>query len=117
MPRSTVLVRDAELSRLPAAAQVRPRPVVLFAGLVGLYVGAAKLGLHLSVAHGLITPVWAPTGIALAALVLLGPRYWPAVAIGAFIANATTGASLPEAAFISVGNALEAIVGAALLRR
>ena len=90
---------------------------MLFAGLVGLYVGAAKLGLHLSVAHGLITPVWAPTGIALAALVLLGPRYWPAVAIGAFIANATTGASLPEAFFISVGNALEAIVGAALLRR
>jgi signal transduction histidine kinase len=85
--------------------------------VVGLYVGAAKLGIDLSVAHGVITPVWAPTGIALAALVLFGPRLWPAVAIGALIANATSGASLPVAAAISVGNTLEAVAGAALLRR
>lgn len=81
------------------------------------YVGAARLGLELSVAHGVITPVWAPTGIALAALVLFGPRLWPAVAVGAFIANATGGASLAEAAGISIGNTLEAVVGALLLRR
>jgi PAS domain S-box-containing protein len=60
--------------------------------------------------------VWAPSGIALAALVLLGPQLWPAVAIGALVANATTGASLPVAAFIAVGNTLEPVVGAALLR-
>jgi PAS domain S-box-containing protein len=79
------------------------------------YVGAAKLGLELSVAHGVITPVWAPTGIALAALVLFGRRLWPAIALGAFVANATSGASLPEAAAISFGNTLEAVVGATLL--
>src|SRR5207248_2324436 len=45
-----------------------------FAAVVGVYFGAAKLGLDLSVAHGVITPVWAPTGIALAALVLFGSR-------------------------------------------
>jgi PAS domain S-box-containing protein len=60
--------------------------------------------------------VWAPSGIALAALVLLGPQLWPAVAIGALVANATTGASLPVAAFIAVGNTLEPVIGAALLR-
>jgi signal transduction histidine kinase len=64
-----------------------------------------------------ITPVWAPTGIALAALVLFGLRLWPAVALGALIANATSGASIPEAAAISVGNTLEAVVGTALLLR
>jgi signal transduction histidine kinase len=90
---------------------------VLFLALVGLYVGAAKLGIALSVAHGLITPVWAPTGIALAALVLFGLRLWPAVAIAAFVANATSGGSLGEAAVISVGNTLEAVVGAFLLSR
>jgi PAS domain S-box-containing protein len=79
------------------------------------YFGAAKLGIELSVAHGVITPVWAPTGIALAALVLFGRRLWPAVALGAFVANATSGASLPEAAAISFGNTLEAVVGATLL--
>ena len=77
--------------------------------------GAAKLGIELSVARGVITPVWAPTGIALAALVLFGVRLWPAVALGAFVANATSGASLAEAAAISVGNTLEAVVGALLL--
>ncbi|HYX89254.1 MAG TPA: MASE1 domain-containing protein [Gaiellaceae bacterium] len=85
--------------------------------MVGLYVGAAKLGIELSVAHGVITPVWAPTGIALAALVLFGPRFALAVALGALIANATSGASLSEALFISVGNTLEALVGRELLVR
>jgi PAS domain S-box-containing protein len=90
---------------------------LLFLALVAVYVGAAKLGIESSVAHGVITPVWAPTGIALAALVLFGLRLWPAVALGAFIANAISGASLGEAAVISVGNTLEAVVGTVLLRR
>jgi PAS domain S-box-containing protein len=90
---------------------------LLFLALVGVYVGAAKVGIESSVAHGVITPVWAPTGIALAALVLFGLRLWPAVLLGAFIANAISGASLGEAAAISVGNTLEAVVGTVLLRR
>ena len=93
------------------------RYALLFAAVTVAYVAAAKLGIELSVARGLVTPVWAPTGIALAALILFGWRLWPAVALGAFIANATSGASIPEAAFISVGNTLEAVVGALLLAR
>jgi PAS domain S-box-containing protein len=85
------------------------------AALSGAYVAAAKLGIELSVAQGVITPVWAPTGIALAGLLLLGRNFWPAVAVGAFIANATSGASIGDAAGISVGNTLEAVVGATLL--
>ena len=91
--------------------------VLLLVAVAAAYVCAAKLGLELSVSQGVVTPVWAPTGIALAALVLGGPRLWPAVAAGALLANATSGASLPEAAAISVGNTLEALVGAALLAR
>src|SRR5512132_2639748 len=90
---------------------------LLLACVAALYIGTAKLGIQLPVAHGIVTPVWAPTGIALAALVLFGPSLWPAVAIGALVANATSGASVPVAAGISVGNTLEAVVGAALLRR
>ena len=44
------------------------------AALAGAYVAAAKLGIELSVARGVITPVWAPTGIAIAGLFLLGRR-------------------------------------------
>ena len=93
------------------------RRALLMSVLFAAYVSAAKLGIELSVAHGVITPVWAPTGIALAALVLFGLRLWPAVALGAFVANVTSGAAPVDAAFIAVGNTLEAVVGGALLLR
>ena len=83
----------------------------------GAYFGAAKLGLELDVAHGIITPIWAPSGIALAALLILGSRYWPAITIGAFLANVTSDSSVGVAAGIAVGNTLEPVVGAALVRR
>ena len=80
------------------------------------YFGAAKLGIELSVSQGVATPVWAPTGIAIAALFLGGTRLWPAVAAGAFLANATSGADIPVAAVIAVGNTMEAVLGSWLLR-
>jgi PAS domain S-box-containing protein len=92
-------------------------PLLLSALVCGAYVGAAKLGIELPVARGVITPVWAPSGIALAALLVLGVRYWPAVAVGAFVANVTSDASVAVAAGIAVGNTLEAVVGATLVRR
>jgi len=95
----------------------RIRRAVMMAALFVGYVASAKLGIELSVAHGVITPVWAPTGIALVALVLYGPSLWPAVALGAVVANATSGASIVDAIFISAGNTLEALVGTYLLRR
>ena len=84
--------------------------------LSGAYVGAAKLGLDLDVAHGVITPVWAPSGIALAALLILGLATGLR-SLGAFVANLTSDASPGVAAGIAVGNTLEAVVGAALVRR
>jgi len=96
----------------------RPASYALLVALVaGVYFGGAKLGLSLAVAHGVITPVWPPTGIAIAALLLLGPRYWPAVTAGAFLGNATSGVSLGIAAAISVGNTVEALAAVYLLRR
>lgn len=100
-----------------AGGTARLVDAVLFVAVGGVYVGAAKLGLALSVAHGVITPVWAPTGIAIASMVLFGRRLWPAILVAAFIANATSGASIPVALAISVGNTLEAVVGSLLLAR
>ena len=93
------------------------RDAVLMAALFGAYVGSAKVGIELSVAHGVITPVLAPTGISLAALFLYGPKLWPAVALGALVANATSGASGLDAILLAAGNTLEALVGSVLLRR
>ncbi len=96
---------------------ISTRYAVTLTAVALAYFGGAKLGIELSVARGVITPVWAPTGIAIAALFLGGTRLWPAVAAGAFLANATSGADIPVAAVIAVGNTLEAVVGSTLLRR
>jgi PAS domain S-box-containing protein len=99
------------------AVGIGRRQLLVFVGVAAAYIGAAKLGLALSVAHGVITPVWPPTGIALAALLLLGPRYWPAITLGAFVSNVTSGVSADVALAISIGNTLEALVAVYLLRR
>jgi integral membrane sensor domain MASE1 len=55
--------------------------------------------------------------LALAALVLLGRGYWPAILSGAFFANAVTPIPLDAAAGIACGNAAEAWLGAWLVSR
>ncbi len=84
--------------------------------LAAAYFVVAKIGLRYATIGPSISPVWPPTGLAVAALVLLGPRYWPAVLLGAFLANATTSIPLLAAAGIACGNASEAAVAAYLLR-
>ena len=103
--------RRVDVSGPSSPARLVPgsgRSWLQFAGVSGAYVCAAKVGLDLSVAHGVVTPVWAPSGIALAALVVFGRRFWPAVLLGAFISNATSGAGLLVAGAIALGNTLEA---------
>jgi PAS domain S-box-containing protein len=85
--------------------------------MAAVYVGAAKLGLTMAFVAEQVTAVWPPTGIALAALLLFGSRAWPGIALGAFLANATANAPLGAAAVIALGNTLEALLGAWLLRR
>src|SRR5207247_624806 len=58
--------------------------------LTGVYVLAGKFGLSLAFVHASASAVWPPTGIALAATLLLGYRVWPALFLGAFLVNVTT---------------------------
>ena len=85
--------------------------------LAAVYAGAAWLGLQIHAVNGFASLVWPATGIALAALLSGGSRYWPAIAAGAFAANLLAGAPLAAAAGIAVGNTLEAIFGAWALSR
>jgi len=82
-----------------------------------VFLAAAKFGLSLDVAEGNATPVWPPTAIALVCVLLMGPRVWPAIWLGAFVANATTPVPLWVAFAIAVGNTLEALAGYYLLER
>src|SRR5207245_5326412 len=88
-----------------------------FAALAALYVLAGKLGLHFAFVHASATAVWPPTGIALAAFLLFGPRVWPAVAVGAFLVNVTTAGSVATSLGVAAGNTLEGLLSAWLVNR
>jgi signal transduction histidine kinase len=82
------------------------------------YVATAKLGLRFDAVSGVATTVWPPTGIALAALLRLGLGVWPGITAAAFLVNVQAGGvSVLGAAVIACGNTLEAVLGAAVLRR
>jgi diguanylate cyclase (GGDEF)-like protein/PAS domain S-box-containing protein len=85
-------------------------------GVLLLYVLAAELGLKLAVVHGNVTAVWPPSGIALAALLLLGVRVWPAIAAGALIVNLSTAIPPLAATGIAAGNTLAGLTGLYLVQ-
>jgi diguanylate cyclase (GGDEF)-like protein len=87
------------------------------AGLAVVYFVAAKLGLRLAFVNPSATAVWPPTGIALAAFLIVGARAWPAIFLGAFLANVTTAGSIATSIGIALGNTLEGWLGAALVGR
>jgi integral membrane sensor domain MASE1 len=68
--------------------------VVELTGTAIIYFGLAKLSLALASIHPSATPIWPPTGYALAAVLLLGYRVFPAIFLGALLANFTTAGSL-----------------------
>jgi signal transduction histidine kinase len=82
-----------------------------------VYFAGAELGLSLATLHQNVTPVWPPTGIAIAALLVFGGRVWPGVFIGALAANLPTSISVASAVGIATGNTLEAVVAWFLLQR
>ena len=78
---------------------------------------AARVGLQLAYVQINTSPVWPPTGIALAALLTFGIEIWPGVALGVLLGSLLTGAPWPIAVGFTIGNTLEALAGAYLLRR
>jgi integral membrane sensor domain MASE1 len=91
--------------------------VIELTGIAVIYVGFAKLSLALASIHPSATPIWPPTGYALAAVLLLGYRVSPAIFLGALVANVTTAGSVGTSLAIATGNTLESLVGAYLINR
>ncbi len=92
--------------------------VCFHAGLMVLaYYGAARLGLLLAFAHSNVTPLWPPSGIAVAGLLLLGLRYWPVLFLSSFLVNVTTGQSAALSTTFAAGNTCEYVLAAYILRR
>src|SRR2546422_6311657 len=85
--------------------------------VAAVYFAAAKLGLRLAFYPPSATPVWPPTGIALASMLLLGYRAGPGIFLGAFLANLTTYGTVWTSLSIATGNTLEGLVGAYLVNK
>ena len=83
--------------------------------LAGVYYGVGRLGLAAGALKGNVTPVWPPTGVSIAALLVLGYRMWPGVAAGALLVNGFSSVPFLTAVGMSAGNTLEALAGAYLL--
>jgi diguanylate cyclase (GGDEF)-like protein len=88
---------------------------VLLLALV--YYVTGKLGLRLAFINPSASSVWPPTGIALAALLVLGMDVWPGILLGAFLVNLTTSGSVGAALAMAIGNTLEGLIGADLINR
>lgn len=103
----------------------RSRYVIEVALVAVAYYAAARLGLLMQLPGTNASPVFPPSGIGLAAVLLLGLRVWPGILIGALLANLMTldysasgiSAAILAAALICVGNTLEHVCGLLLLRR
>ena len=108
MTRSSV-IRSAQTVRTPNQC--------IGAGIAITYVAAAEIGFRAAFVAEQVTTVWAPTGIAIASLLIWGPRLWPAIWLGAFAVNAATNAPLWTAFVVATGNTLEAVLATCVLRR
>lgn len=85
--------------------------------LAVVYHLAARLGLKMAYVQVNTSPVWPPTGIALAALLAFGYNLWPGVSLGVLLGSLLTGAPLGIALGMTLGNTLEALAGAFFLKR
>ena len=99
------------------------RIVILAAG----YSLTGIVGLSLAIPPGYATAVWPPSGIALAAILMWGPRVWPGIAIGSVLVNLGVAFTTASAEFtlmsvvialsIAAGSTIQALVCAGATRR
>ena len=95
--------------------------------LAAAYFGLGKFGLMTAVPQGVATPCWPPSGIALAAVLILGRRVWPGIWLGSFLVNIGIffdGSSLEsvaravlESSFVAAGSTGQALLGGWLILR
>jgi len=100
--------------RLPADLGRRAAAGVLVG--VAYYLGA-RLGLSLSLVEQNVTPLWPPSGIALAAFLVLGRSMWPGVALAALAVNLPISAGFVPALLTAFGNTIAPLVAATVLER
>ncbi|MFE9041649.1 MASE1 domain-containing protein [Streptomyces sp. NPDC012421] len=112
------------MADVPTAKELDPRRRAALVAVQSLAVAAAyfaagRLGLtrQLVVEGAIYTPIWPPTGVALAAFLILGLRVWGGVALGALLVIASIATLRPLALVNVLGNTAAPVCACLLLRR
>lgn len=95
--------------------------------VAAVYFVTGYLGVQMAIPPGVASPVWLPSGVAAAAVLLWGSRVWPGIWLGSFCVNVGTlftpgtptalAASLGAVAAIATGSTLQALLVGFLVRR
>jgi PAS domain S-box-containing protein len=91
--------------------------LVEFLVAAAIYVGVAEAARLQAAINPAATPLWPPTGFALALVLLRGYRIWPAILAGPVSSYFTAGQSLLECASVGIGTLLAAFAGTWLIGR
>ena len=119
-PGITELVTAREIpSERPLAwlHNARVRYVLLVGALAGAYYAAAQIGYTLKFTGAVAAIVWLPVGVGIAFLYLRGLNLWPGVVLGDLLANQYDTLPVGSAIVQTIGNTLEVLVAAYLIRR
>jgi integral membrane sensor domain MASE1 len=81
------------------------------------YIALAESALLLPAINPAATPLWPPTGFALALVLLRGYRIWPAILVGSLSSYLMDGRSLLELGSVGIGTLLAAFAGTWLISR
>ena len=105
------------LARRSEASSPAYYRIVEFAFITLIYFAVAKASLAFASINPSASPIWPPTGLAVAVVLIRGNRILTAVALGAFAANLATTGSVGSSLAIALGNALEAGVAVYLMSK
>ncbi|MFC9257720.1 MASE1 domain-containing protein [Amycolatopsis thailandensis] len=102
-----------------AARQLSPaaRWCLIVLGVTVCYFAAGQIGIQWAIVRDQISPLWPAAGVALAVPMLLGPKYWPGIFLGALLTNIALGPSLVTVLVISAGNTIGPMLAYAVMRR
>lgn len=93
------------------------RDLAIFLFIAVAYALAGRFNSYLVHMHHPANSIWAPAGIALAAILLKGRRFAPAVFLGSVALTYSNSGSLPASLGIAVGNLCEVLIGSYLVEK
>src|SRR6266849_9716474 len=85
--------------------------------IAAIYGGLGNIAVFFPAISAIETPLWPPTGVALALVLLRGYRIWPAILVGSLSPYLMAGRSLLELGSVGLGTRLAAFAGTWLISR